>query len=76
MAPRPERSSTVFPAVPRRPEVVLLAIGAEHILFATDYPFEELSLATEFLRTAPISEADRAKIAHENTEKLLHLEKL
>jgi predicted TIM-barrel fold metal-dependent hydrolase len=27
------------------------------------------------LRTAPISEADRAKIAHENAEKLLHLSK-
>jgi len=53
----------------------LLAVGAEHILFATDYPFEEISLATEFLRTAPISAADRAKIAHENAEKLLHLSK-
>ncbi len=65
----------------RRPDSVppllcaLLAVGAEHILFATDYPFEEISLATEFLRTAPISEADRAKIAHENAEKLLHLSK-
>jgi len=37
----------------------LLAIGAEHVLFATDYPFEEISLATEFLRNAPISESDR-----------------
>jgi 2,3-dihydroxybenzoate decarboxylase len=52
----------------------LLAIGAEHILFTTDYPFEEISLATEFLRNAPISEADRAKISHENAEKLLHLQ--
>jgi 2,3-dihydroxybenzoate decarboxylase len=51
----------------------LQAIGADHILFATDYPFEEISVATEFVRTAPISEADRAKIAHENAEKLLHL---
>jgi len=31
----------------------LLAIGAEHILFATDYPFEEISLATEFLAHRP-----------------------
>ena len=51
----------------------LLALGADHILFGTDYPFEEMDVATEFLRTAPISEADRAKIAHGNAERLLRL---
>ena len=30
-------------------------------------------MATEFLRTAPIDEQDRAKIAHLNAEKLLRL---
>ncbi len=51
----------------------LLAVGADHILFGTDYPFEEMSTATDFLRTAPLSEADRAKIAHGNAERLLGL---
>ncbi len=51
----------------------LLALGSDHILFATDYPFETIEDATEFLRTAPISEADREKIAHRNAERLLHL---
>ncbi|GAA4288846.1 amidohydrolase family protein [Georgenia daeguensis] len=51
----------------------LLALGADHILFATDYPFETMGEATEFIRTAPISEADRAKITHRNAESLLHL---
>ena len=51
----------------------LLALGAEHILFGTDYPFEDMGTATEFLRTAPLSEADRAKIAHANAERLLRL---
>lgn len=51
----------------------LLALGSEHILFGTDHPFEEMAVATEFLRTAPVSEADRAKIAHLNAERLLGL---
>ena len=51
----------------------LLALGADHILFGTDYPFEDMATATAFLSTAPISEADRAKIAHGNAERLLSL---
>ncbi|MFJ8025742.1 amidohydrolase family protein [Streptomyces sp. NPDC096311] len=51
----------------------LLALGPDHILFGTDYPFEEMSTATEFLRTAPISDEDRAKIAHVNAERLLRM---
>ncbi|QJY49240.1 amidohydrolase family protein [Pseudonocardia broussonetiae] len=51
----------------------LLALGADHILFGTDYPFEDMATATEFLARAPISESDRAKIAHGNAELLLKL---
>ncbi|MFD4599421.1 amidohydrolase family protein [Streptomyces sp. NPDC058464] len=51
----------------------LLSLGADHILFGTDYPFEDIGTATEFLRSAPISEADRTKIAHRNAELLLGL---
>ncbi|MHA6761399.1 amidohydrolase family protein [Streptacidiphilus sp. PAMC 29251] len=51
----------------------LLALGADKILFGTDYPFEKMATATEFLRTAPISEADRHKIAGGNAEALLRL---
>lgn len=51
----------------------LLALGSDRILFGTDYPFEEMAVATEFLRTAPISEADRHKIASGNAEALLRL---
>ncbi len=51
----------------------LLALGADHILFGTDYPFEEMTTATAFLDAAPICEDDRAKIGHLNAEKLLRL---
>lgn len=50
----------------------LLALGSDHILFAADYPFEDLRTATAFLRSAPIREDDCAKIAG-NTLRLLHL---
>ncbi|MFJ5780187.1 amidohydrolase family protein [Streptomyces sp. NPDC093094] len=51
----------------------LLALGPEHILFGTDHPFEDMATATEFLRTAPVSGANREKIAHLDAERLLRL---
>jgi 2,3-dihydroxybenzoate decarboxylase len=51
----------------------VLALGADHILFGTDYPFEDMATATRFLEAAPISPDDRAKIAHRNAERLLRL---
>lgn len=51
----------------------VLALGADHILFATDYPFETNAAAVEFLATAPVSEAERAKISHLNAERLLRV---
>lgn len=51
----------------------IAALGVDHILFGTDHPYEDMAIATEFLRTAPIDEADRAKIAHLNAERLLRL---
>ncbi|WP_327115946.1 amidohydrolase family protein [Nocardia sp. NBC_01730] len=52
----------------------LLSLGPDHILFGTDYPFESMKTATDFLRDAPISDADRAKIGHLNAERLLHFD--
>ncbi|MGH2928367.1 MAG: amidohydrolase family protein [Solirubrobacteraceae bacterium] len=51
----------------------LLALGADHVLFGADYPFEDMATATAFLAGAPISEDDRAKIGHRNAERLLRL---
>jgi 2,3-dihydroxybenzoate decarboxylase len=49
------------------------ALGADHVLFGTDYPFEDMAIATDFLATAPITESERAAIAHGNAERLLRL---
>ena len=50
-----------------------LALGADHILFGTDYPFESMEVACRFLETAPISEIDREKISFRNAERVLNL---
>jgi len=51
----------------------LLALGADNILFAIDWPYETNKTGTEFLRKISVSEADREKIAHLNAERLLGL---
>lgn len=50
-----------------------LALGADRILFAVDYPFESAKDATQFIDTIPISDGDKEKICHLNLEKLLKL---
>lgn len=52
---------------------VYLALGAESILFASDYPFEPSKDATEFMERAPICDSDKYKICYSNAEKLLNL---
>ena len=51
----------------------LLALGADSILFAIDWPYEANRTGIEFLRNISISDGDRQKIAHLNAERLLGL---
>jgi len=51
----------------------LLALGADNILFAVDWPFEANTTAIEFLNKISVSDADREKIAHGNAERLLRM---
>jgi 5-carboxyvanillate decarboxylase len=51
----------------------LLAIGADKVLFAVDYPFEASQDGAQFIENVPISQADREKICYRNAEKLLKL---
>ena len=50
-------------------------VGIERILFATDYPYQFAGNggARRFLTDAPLSDADREKIAHGNWERLCAL---
>jgi len=49
----------------------LLALGADNILFAIDWPYEANRTGMAFLRALSISDADKEKIAHRNAERLL-----
>jgi gamma-resorcylate decarboxylase len=51
----------------------ILEIGADRILFSTDYPFEEIAEAAQWLDAAAISESDRHKIGRDNAAKLFQL---
>jgi 2,3-dihydroxybenzoate decarboxylase len=51
----------------------LLALGADNILFAIDWPYEANTAGMEFLRKLSISNVDREKIAHLNAARVLKL---
>lgn len=50
-----------------------LALGCDNILFAVDWPYESNRSGIEFLRRLPISDTDRAKLAHLNAERVLRI---
>lgn len=51
----------------------MLELGAERILFSTDWPFENVDHAAKWFDNAPISEADRQRIGRENARALFSL---
>ena len=48
-------------------------MGAERILYSVDYPYQSLDGARAFIDALPISEVEKALIAHGNAERLLGL---
>ncbi len=50
-----------------------LALGADRIAFASDYPYERSEESVEFMKEVPICESDKEKIYHLNAEKLFGL---
>ncbi|GAC1348089.1 MAG: amidohydrolase family protein [Ktedonobacteraceae bacterium] len=53
--------------------LTLQIMGADRIMYSVDYPYVQNDHARAFLENAPISPADREKIAHGNAEKVLKL---
>jgi len=52
----------------------ILEIGADRILFSTDWPFENVDHASDWFDTTSISEADRIKIGRTNAIDLFKLD--
>lgn len=51
----------------------MLEIGADRVMFSTDWPFENIDHAATWFDQASISEADRLKIGSGNAKKLFKL---
>jgi 5-carboxyvanillate decarboxylase len=54
-------------------QFVCSVLGADKVMFATDYPYEATKEATEFIESVQIDNADREKICHLNAERILKL---
>jgi 2,3-dihydroxybenzoate decarboxylase len=52
----------------------MLEIGADRILFSTDWPFENIDHAADWFDACSISEADRIKIGRANARRLFKLD--
>jgi 2,3-dihydroxybenzoate decarboxylase len=54
-------------------QCALAALGVENVMFSVDYPYESSQVVAEFIESAPLSEAVRAQVCHQNAERLLRL---
>lgn len=49
---------------------LMLQVGVDRMMFSTDHPYASMAEARAFLDRLPVSSADKAKVAHENAERL------
>ena len=52
---------------------LLMAFGADRVMFSVDYPFSPNRKGRDFLDALPISPEDKVKLAHGNADRLLGL---
>ncbi|MDW6064618.1 amidohydrolase family protein [Streptomyces sp. FXJ1.4098] len=58
---------------PHALEFALGAVGDDNIMFAVDSPYEDTAAAVKFLKTAPITDSQRADISHGTAERVFGL---
>jgi hypothetical protein len=52
---------------------LLLEVGVDRIMFSVDYPYCAMEESRSFLQHLPVSDVDRARIAHGNAERVFKL---
>jgi gamma-resorcylate decarboxylase len=57
-------------------DATIAEMGADRVLFSTDYPYESMHEAADWFDNAAINDNDRVKIGRENSEKLFRLKQL
>lgn len=48
-------------------------LGADKVMWAIDYPYQPTRPAVEFMDSAPLSPEDKAKVYHQNAERIFHI---
>lgn len=54
-------------------EFVLKVVGDDNVMWAIDYPYQPSGPAVAFMDSAPISDATKAKVYHQNAERIFHI---
>ena len=55
-------------------EYIVKLMGADHVMYAVDYPYMKPDNAYEFLMDSSLSDGEKELIAHSNAERVLHLQ--
>lgn len=48
-------------------------LGIDSVMWAIDYPFQPTAPAVAFMDSAPLTDVERAKVAHGNAERIFHI---
>jgi 2,3-dihydroxybenzoate decarboxylase len=51
----------------------LATLGDDNVMFSVDYPYQESKQAGDFIESAPLADAVRAKVCNANAKRVLHL---
>jgi 2,3-dihydroxybenzoate decarboxylase len=46
-------------------------LGSDHVLFSTDYPYEDAQLAARWIEAAPLTDDERKNVCYENAQRIL-----
>ena len=51
----------------------LEAVGADNVMFAIDYPYQQTEGAVQFMNDAPVTEEEKQKLFHLNAERIFRI---